>query len=87
MSYWIDDNIGWILGAVTVALIVLVVWATHKESQALTDECNSMMQMARSSRDSLDVRIACNKMRSDWETRIAISAAAGVVAGSNASRR
>lgn len=62
MSYWIEDHLGWILGVVIVGLLVLVVWSTSKESAALDTECTAMMQMARTPHDSLEARIACNKM-------------------------
>lgn len=67
---------------VAVLLLALVEW----NSRSIDGECARMMTFARASRDSLDVRMACNRLHSDAATATAIGIGAGIVAGSSAAR-
>lgn len=79
---WIYDHLGWLVVAGLIALVALI-WM---DVRSMDRECQHMMQLARSPRDSLDARIACNKMQSDAATAFAIGAAAGAIAGSSGRR-
>lgn len=72
---------------IVVLAIVALVGLIAMQSVAMDGECANMMRLAHSSRDSLDAKIACNKMHSDAATANAVAIGAGLVAGSAASRR
>jgi hypothetical protein len=70
-----------------LVLCVVVIFACIEwQSRAIDGECARMMMLARTNRDTLDVRIACSRLHSDANTATAISIGAGIVAGSNAAR-
>lgn len=80
MSYWIEDHLGWISVISIVLLFGLLVWASKKQTEAIDQECASMLTLARTPRDTLDVRIACNKMHDDAAMRAAVIAAGSLAA-------
>lgn len=70
-----------------VGVVIVIVLVIKAQGRSIDRECASMMTLARTTRDTLDVRIACGKLRSDQNTANAIGFGAGAVAGSAAGRK
>jgi hypothetical protein len=72
------------VGALLVVALAVLLWSMDVSLKA---RCGEVMALARSPRDSLDAKIACEKMVSDANTAIAIGAASGAAAGAMAGSR
>lgn len=80
-----DTTLNVITVLVIVAIIVLLV-AVYKSDKAeraeMAQACDGYLKLARNGSDSMNARIACDKLISDYRTRGAIAAAAGAAAAS-----
>ena len=86
MLDWLFDT-GWGFATMFAIIILAIFLLVREQSKSLDRECADMMTYARTSRDSLDARLACSKLKSDAANANAIAFSIGLAAGSNASRR
>lgn len=83
MLNWLFDRPYVLVGG----LVVLIVGCLWLSSRDVDRRCGEVMALARTSRDSLDAKMACERIASDASRDMAIGFGAGIVAGSNAARR
>jgi hypothetical protein len=69
----------WVIGVLAVVAFVLLLWGAERSDNR---RCQEIMALARTSRDSLDAKIACERIHDNTTQAIAIGAAAGAIAGS-----
>jgi len=72
---------------VVAAFVGLIFWAAESGDREVAQYCATVMTATRTSHDTLEALIACRQAHDAFNTRIAISAGAGAIAGSAAARR
>ena len=77
-----DRKLFGIIGIAVVAMLGLIVAAGVASGRAVSAQCAEIMSAARTPRDTLDAKIACQKARDAANMRLTLGVAAGVIAGS-----
>lgn len=77
-----EKKLMWVMGLVVVACFAVIVAIGMASDRAVNAQCAEIMSAARTPRDTLDAKIACQKARDAAAMRMTAAVAAGVIAGS-----
>lgn len=67
--------------ALLAGLVGVIVLCSEMSDREIDAKCAELMHYARTTRDTLDVKIACASLHDGADTRMAVGVASGVAAG------